>query len=72
MGIITPQDKTADFIASETILENKRKVVFAEGRDLNLRDVIEVNLEGSWWRIKTNDGKLYLVDPAKVNYAAIS
>lgn len=69
---ITPQDKTADFVASAITLENKRKIVFAQGRDLNLRDVLEVNVEGSWWRIKTADGKLHLIDPAKVNYASIA
>lgn len=69
---ITPQDKTADFVASETVLENKRKIVFQQGRDLNLRDVLEVNVEGSWWRIYTADGKLHLVDPSKVNYASIA
>ena len=73
MGTLSPKDKTADFIASDTILENKRKVVFGNaGRDLNLHDVLEINLDGQWWRIKTADGKLVLVDPAKVNYAVIS
>lgn len=72
MASITPDDKTADFIASDTILENRRKIVFQQGRDLNLREVLEVNVEGSWWRIKTKDGKLHLIDPAKVNYATIA
>ena len=72
MASITPADRSADFIASESILENRRKIVFCTGRDLNLRDVLEVNVEGSWWRIKTKDGKLHLVDPAKVNYASIA
>jgi hypothetical protein len=65
-------DKTADFIASETLLENKRKVVFQQGRDLNLRDVVEINLDGQWWRVKTADGKLHIVNADKVNYATIA
>lgn len=72
MGTITPTDKTADFVASETILENKRKVVFKEGRDLNLRDVVSVNLDGQWHRITTADGKLHLVNPDHINYITIA
>ena len=72
MPTITPQDPTADFVASETVLETKRKVVFQQGRDLNIRNVLEVNLDGSWWRIKNAEGQLILVDPSKVNYAIIS
>lgn len=72
MTTITPKDKTADFIASEEILENKRKVVFAQGRDLNLRDVLSIDVGGQWWRVKTADGKLHLVNAVNVNYATIS
>lgn len=72
MTTITPQDKTADFVASETVLENKRKIVFAQGRDLNLRDVLSIDVGGQWWRVKTADGKLHLVNAANVNYATIA
>lgn len=70
-GKITPQDKTADFIASEEILENKRKIVFEQGRDFNLRQVKEVDVSGQWLRIKTADGGFHLVNSAKVNYMSI-
>lgn len=72
MSVIDSKDKTADFVASETILENKRKVVFAQGRDLNLRDVVSIDVGGQWWRVKTADSKLHLVNAANVNYATIA
>lgn len=72
MATITPKDGTADFVASENILENSRKVVFEQGRDLNLRDVQKVNLDGQWQRVFTADGKLHLINSAKVNYITIS
>lgn len=71
----TPQ---ADFNAqineapSTVILERRRRIVFKQGRDLNLFDVVQVNLNGSWWRIYTADGVMHLVNPAEVNYADIS
>lgn len=71
MSKITPQDKTADFVASETILENKRKIVFEQGRDLNLRDVKEIDVGGQWLRVKTLDGGFHLINSAKVNYMSI-
>jgi hypothetical protein len=75
---INANDKTASFISGETdktelkVLEAKRKIAFVSGAHLNLRDVVEVDVSGTWWRVFTKDGKFHLVDPAKVNYATIA
>lgn len=72
MASITPQDKTADFVASADVLENKRKVVFEHGRDLNLRDVLSVNVEGQFTRIKTADGKIHFINTDHINYITVA
>ena len=71
---ITANDPTADFVSDKDkgILETKRKIVFEEGRDLNLRNVLEVDVSGQWTRIKTADGMFHLVNSAKVNYMSIA
>lgn len=71
---ITVNDPTAVFVSDKEkgILEAKRKIAFVSGAHLNLRDVVEVDVSGTWWRIFTKDGKFHLVDPTKVNYATIS
>lgn len=75
---ITAEDPTASFKTGVTdkteqkVMEAKRKIAFVSGAHLNLRDVVEVDVSGTWWRIFTKDGKFHLVDPAKVNYATIA
>lgn len=46
----------------------KIRIVFAEGRDLNVFDVQSFNVDGQWWRITDAKGAFYVVDPTKVNY----
>ncbi|QOE32089.1 hypothetical protein CPT_Palo_030 [Rhizobium phage Palo] len=74
MPTIDVNDKSADFVSDKDagILEAKRKVVFSEGRDLNLRNVQSVNLDGQWHRVATEDGSLYLVNPDHINYIKIN
>lgn len=64
----------ADFVSDKDagILEAKRKIAFVSGAHLNLRNVLEIDVSGTWWRIRTADGKFHLVDPSKVNYASIA
>jgi hypothetical protein len=58
---------------NEPIAEKTRgmkiRVVFTEGRDLNIFDVQDFNIDGQWWRITDGQGRLYVIDPAKVNYS---
>lgn len=49
----------------------KYRIVFINGRDLNIFDVQDVNLDGQWNRYTDGRGVLYLVDPAKVNYIEV-
>lgn len=46
----------------------KIRVVFQQGRDLNIFDVQDFNIDGQWYRITDGQGRLYVIDPAKVNY----
>lgn len=46
----------------------KMRIVFKKGRDLNIFNVQSLNFDGSWWRITDGEGRLFVVDPAKVNY----
>ncbi|QIG68425.1 hypothetical protein EVB62_023 [Rhizobium phage RHph_TM33] len=74
MPTINVNDKSADFVSDKDagILEAKRKIVFSEGRDLNLRDVTSVNLDGQWHRVTCADGSFYLVNPDRINYIKIN
>ncbi|QWY83588.1 hypothetical protein [Rhizobium phage RHph_X2_26] len=56
---------------SATVLEARRRVVFKEGRDLNIHNVVKINLDGSWWRIWDEEGRFFLIDPNKVNYVEV-
>lgn len=42
--------------------------VFTSGERLHLFDVTENNLSGAWHRVSTADGKMHIIDPAKVLY----
>jgi hypothetical protein len=42
--------------------------VFTEGDRLHLFNVADINLSGAWHRVTAGDGKLYIVNPVKVNY----
>ncbi len=46
----------------------KMRIVFREGRDLNIFKLASFNVDGQWWRITDEAGNFYVVDPAKVNY----
>jgi hypothetical protein len=49
----------------------KLRIVFQSGRDLNIFDCVEQNLDGSWNRYTDSKGRQYIVDPAKVNYIEV-
>ncbi|QXP44075.1 hypothetical protein [Stappia phage SI01] len=46
----------------------KIRIVFKAGRDLNIFGVKNVNVDGQWWRITDEEDRLYVVNPAQVNY----
>lgn len=54
---------------SGIVIQGKKiRIVFKEGRDLNIFDIQSFNVDGQWWRITSGEGRFYIVDPAKVNY----
>lgn len=63
---ITPQQ--AD--KGEAVLEKKRKIVFTNGHQLNLRNVTKINHMGSWLRIWADEG-FVILDPDKILYHII-
>lgn len=50
------------------IVGKKVRIVFTQGRDLNIFNIQSFNVDGQWWRITDGDGHNFVVDPAKVNY----
>lgn len=65
-GTITPQQNEK----GETVIEQKRKIVFAGGEQLNLRNVTKINHMGTWLRFWSDEGFI-VVDPAKILYHII-
>lgn len=65
-GTITPQQGEI----GDAVIEKKRKVVFTNGEQLNLRNVTKLNHMGTWMRIWSDEGFIIL-DPKKVNYYII-
>lgn len=54
----------------EVITKGKKcRIVFKEGRDLNIFDIADYNVDGQWWRITDSKGRLYVVNPEHVNYS---
>lgn len=51
----------------EGVIEAKRKIVFASGNHLNLRNVTSFDGQGSYLRIKSDEGYI-LVNPKNVDY----
>jgi hypothetical protein len=49
------------------VIETKRKIVFESGHHLNLRNVTDFNAQGTYLRIKSDEGYI-LVNPDKVLY----
>lgn len=49
-------------------LGKKVRIVFKQGRDLNIFNVTDFNVDGSWWRITDGQGRLYVINPDNVNY----
>lgn len=64
---ITPEQGNV----GEQVIEAKRKIVFAGGQQLNLRNVTRILTTGTWWRIWSDEG-LSIVDPAKVLYVVVA
>ena len=58
----------AERTINDRLVGKKLRVVFSSGRDLNIFDVQDMNVDGQWWRITDGKSRLYVVDPAKVNY----
>lgn len=50
----------------------KMRVVFKQGRDLNIFRVRETNLKGQWNRYYDADERMYIVNPDSVNYIELS
>ena len=46
----------------------KYRYVFKTGRDLNIFDVAEVNLDGQWHRVTDSTGRMFIINAAEVNY----
>lgn len=67
-----PEQKKAVVMIAGTINDRtvgkKLRVVFTKGRDLNIFNVADFNVDGQWWRVTDGEGRLYVIDPAKVNY----
>lgn len=57
-----------DIRAGLPVQGKKMRIVFKKGRDLNIFGLKHMNVDGQWWRITDSEGRLYIVDPAKVNY----
>lgn len=52
---------------SARVIESKRKIVFASGNHLNLRNVTAFNSQGSMLRLWSDEGYV-LVNPQNVDY----
>lgn len=75
MGTALPSDQLARKLSvAEAVQElhvkerTKLRIVFKQGRDLNIFGVVNTNLDGSWWRFTDDQGRLYIVNPDNVNY----
>lgn len=50
------------------VIAKRVRVVFKEGRDLNLFNVVEINLDGEATRYADERGRTYTVNREAVNY----